>query len=78
MADLVVGVDFSGGMLLEAREMSSLVAVTDAEHLPFVTGGLDTTLCMHMRSYLAETSAPSILVNANDGRMSSSGCRLGQ
>lgn len=56
-ADLVVGIDLSAGMLQEAKEISSLVAVADAEYLPFGTGIFDTTLCLHMLYHVADIPA---------------------
>lgn len=56
-ADLVVGIDLSPGMVLQARETSTLVAVADAEHLPFGTGTFDTTLCLHMLYHVADIQA---------------------
>lgn len=47
-AQLLVGADLSPGMAAEARNATSLVAVVDAQDLPFADGLFDTTMALHM------------------------------
>lgn len=47
-ANRLVGVDLSPGMAGEARNVTSHVAVADAQSLPFSDGLFDTTMALHM------------------------------
>jgi ubiquinone/menaquinone biosynthesis C-methylase UbiE len=53
-AQLLVGADLSPGMAAEARNATRLVAVADAQDLPFADDVFDTTMALHMLYHVAD------------------------